>query len=492
MCSALNDNRTREANVAVAAGIAVVIAGALDMLGEPPAAWHPVVWFGELIRFLEQAAPFRGKNPYTGWAQGPHAGSAQGPLHPATLPPIPTPFPHLPVTEDAAGSLVEDTQTGSAQDPLHPATLPPIPTRFPHLPVTEDAAGSLMGWWPIRRDRGGGWVGRGPCADPVWGIFKRDWKAGGQFLYGIATLILATPIAILPTLAIHTLAQRIQKALTQRGYPRLGILSSALLQGVSLKPFFALRMLAEAGGTVRQALEQGDLLAARYALRSLVSRDCSQLTAELVAAAAIESLAENLSDSVVAPLFYYVLLGVPGAAAYRLFNTFDSMLGYHGRYEYLGKVAARLDDVLNFVPARLTALLIIALAPVFGGNRRAAWLIWRRDARKTESPNAGHPMAAAAGALEVQLEKVDHYILGDANDLGTGQAQGTVPTACIRKMGRRDSALRLSASWLPLPCSRPQATHLQLAEQMVWRIGVGVIALTAVLSWLRRSGKWSR
>jgi adenosylcobinamide-phosphate synthase len=289
----------------------------------------------------------------------------------------------------------------------------------------------------------------------------------------MAMLMVATPIAVLPTLGIRALARRIQGGLARRGYPRLGVLSSALLQGVSLKPFFALRMLAEAGGTVRQALEQDDLLAARHALRSLVSRDCSQLTAELVAAAAIESLAENLSDSVVAPLFYYVLLGVPGAAAYRLFNTFDSMIGYHGRYEYLGKVAARLDDVLNFVPARLTALLIIALAPMgqahrlqdnrspmgqayrLWGNRRVAWSIWRRDARKTESPNAGHPMAAMAGALGVQLEKVNHYVLGDAKQAVTTR-------------------------------------HLQLAEQMVRRIGVGVIALTAVLSWLRRSGKWSR
>jgi adenosylcobinamide-phosphate synthase len=138
----------------------------------------------------------------------------------------------------------------------------------------------------------------------------------------------------------------------------------ALIEGTGRKPFFALRMLAEAGRSVRLALEHGDLLAARLALQSLVSRERSELTVELVGAAAIESLAENLSDSIVAPLLYYLLFGLPGAALYRLFNTFDSMIGYHGSYEYLGKAAARLDDVLNILPARITALLIIAFTPL--------------------------------------------------------------------------------------------------------------------------------
>ena len=92
------------------------------------------------------------------------------------------------------------------------------------------------------------------------------------------------------------------------------------------------------------------------------------MTAELVAAAAVELLAENLSDSIVAPLFYYAWFGLPGAAAYRLFNTFDSMIGYRGEYEYLGKAAARLDDLLNLLPSRLSALLIIGLAPLYGGD----------------------------------------------------------------------------------------------------------------------------
>jgi adenosylcobinamide-phosphate synthase len=239
----------------------------------------------------------------------------------------------------------------------------------------------------------------------------------------------------------------------RRGNIASGFIVYALLEGIALKPFFALRMLVEAGQRVRVHLEQGDLVAARQALQALVSRDRSQLTAELISAAAIESLAENLSDSIVAPLFYYLLFGLPGAAAYRLFNTFDSMIGYHGRYEYLGKAAARLDDILNFLPSRLTALLIIAGAPLFGGKRDSAWHIWRRDAHKTASPNAGHPMAAIAGALGLQLEKVGHYTLG-SNE-------------------------------------RTIITHdIQRAERMVWWIGGGVIVLVGLIKmfWRGRDG----
>lgn len=276
-----------------------------------------------------------------------------------------------------------------------------------------------------------------------------------QLLYGGVMLLLATPTALLPATLIHQIAKLVRAAAVQRGYSTSGLLLYALIEGMSLKPFFALRMLAEAGSSVRLALEGHDLPAARHALQSLVSRERSELTAELVGAAAIESLAENLNDSIVAPLFYYALFGLPGSALYRLFNTCDSMLGYHGRYEYLGKAAARLDDALNLLPARITALLIIALAPLYGGNRLAAWRIWRRDSRKTESPNAGHPMAAAAGAIGIQLEKVDHYVLGDAEKANTPQS-------------------------------------IRQAERMVWWVGGCAMAMTAVCKTLWRTFSWSK
>lgn len=181
-----------------------------------------------------------------------------------------------------------------------------------------------------------------------------------------------------------------------------------------LKSSFAFRGLGRAAFGVRDALARGDVPAARYALRSLCSRDPSTLDEPLLVAASVESVAENTSDSVVAPLFYYALLGIPGAIAYRAINTLDSMIGYHGRFEYIGKVAARLDDVLNYVPARLTAALLLIGGLLARCDARGGWRMWRRDGGKTESPNAGQPMATMAGLLGVQLEKIDHYKLGDA------------------------------------------------------------------------------
>jgi adenosylcobinamide-phosphate synthase len=133
-------------------------------------------------------------------------------------------------------------------------------------------------------------------------------------------------------------------------------------------------------------------------------------------AATIESVAENASDSFVAPLFYYALFGVPGAIAYRAVNTLDAMIGYHGRYEYLGKASARLDDVLNWIPARITALLLVAAGWLTGEAASRGWFIWQRDGSATESPNAGRPMAVMAGLLGVELQKAEHYRLGDPVD----------------------------------------------------------------------------
>jgi adenosylcobinamide-phosphate synthase len=180
------------------------------------------------------------------------------------------------------------------------------------------------------------------------------------------------------------------------------------------KSTFALAGLAKAALVVRDAIDAGDVAAAREGLRSLCSRDASALSETELAAAAVESVAENASDSVVAPLFYYACVGLPGAMAYRAANTADAMIGYRGAYEFLGKAAARLDDALNLVPARVTALLLLLAGAVHGCDVRAGWAILRRDGGKTESPNAGRPMAAMAGLLGVRLEKAGCYALGDA------------------------------------------------------------------------------
>ena len=194
-------------------------------------------------------------------------------------------------------------------------------------------------------------------------------------------------------------------------WPIAAFITSTLL----LKSTFAIRALDRAARVVRGALAAHDLDAARNGLRSLCSRDPSALQSPQLVAATVESVAENASDSFVAPLFYYVLFGLPGAIAYRAVNTLDAMIGYHGRYEYLGKASARLDDLLNFIPARLTAALLLVAGALCGRDVASGWHILRRDGHTTESPNAGRPMAAMAGLLRVQLEKVGHYKLGDAH-----------------------------------------------------------------------------
>ena len=178
---------------------------------------------------------------------------------------------------------------------------------------------------------------------------------------------------------------------------------------VALKVTFSLRGLVAAGRHVQRALDS-DADAAREGLRALVSRD-RDLSPPQIVSATIESLAENLTDSVVAPLLAFAVFGLPGALVYRALNTMDAMIGYHGELEYVGKVAARADDVANFIPARLTGVLLAALAAT-RGRGAAAWTALRRRHGLSTSPNKLWTIAPMAGALGVRLEKPGVYAVG--------------------------------------------------------------------------------
>ncbi len=179
---------------------------------------------------------------------------------------------------------------------------------------------------------------------------------------------------------------------------------ATVVLAVLLKPLLAWRMLRGEVLAVEAALA-GSLEAGRHRLAWLVSRDVSGLSEAEVRESAIETLAENLNDSVVAPIFWFVLLGLPGAAVYRFANTADAMWGYRGRWEWAGKWAARADDVLSWLPARLTAGLLFVLG---GGG---SFKILCQEARSTPSPNSGWPMAAMALGLGVRLGKPGAYVL---------------------------------------------------------------------------------
>jgi adenosylcobinamide-phosphate synthase len=241
------------------------------------------------------------------------------------------------------------------------------------------------------------WMGR------MISFLMRKAPAAGwwrQFLFGMVLTIIVVGVWGAASFGIMYAAGLL---------PLLALLPGAFL----LKGSFALRELGAAANRVRYPLEMGDLPAARHALRSLCSRDPTHLDSEALLAATLQSLAENLSDSFVAPMFYYALAGVPGAIAYRAINTLDAMIGYHGKYEALGKFAARLDDVVNWIPARLTAGLLLLAGRISRKDTAAGWRILRRDGRKTPSPNGGRPMAVLAGLLGVRLEKKGVYTLGD-------------------------------------------------------------------------------
>jgi adenosylcobinamide-phosphate synthase len=153
-----------------------------------------------------------------------------------------------------------------------------------------------------------------------------------------------------------------------------------------------------------RALDAGDLDAARARLPHLCGRAPDELDLAGVARASVESIAENTSDAVVAPLVWGAVAGVPGLLAYRAVNTLDAMVGYRSpRYRRFGWAAARLDDLVNLLPSRAAAGLTTLCAPVVGGSARGAWQAWRRDAPAHPSPNAGQVEAAFAGALEVRL-----------------------------------------------------------------------------------------
>jgi adenosylcobinamide-phosphate synthase len=188
--------------------------------------------------------------------------------------------------------------------------------------------------------------------------------------------------------------------------PLLGLVVAALLGWTTL----ATRSLLQHAGAVVQALDAGDLRQARERVAKIVGRDTRDLDETGVARAIVETVAESSADGIVAPLFYLTLGGPLLALAYKAVNTLDSMIGHREPpYLHLGRVAARLDDLANLVPSRITAFLFVVAALLTGHSARGAWRVWRRDGDKHESPNAGQPEAAMAGALGVRLGGLNHY-----------------------------------------------------------------------------------
>ena len=210
--------------------------------------------------------------------------------------------------------------------------------------------------------------------------------------------------AVLPlgTLAVTGLACHLAAAL----HPALGL----ALQMFWCAQALAAKGLVQESRNVYRELVKGDLPAARRAVARIVGRDTQALTAEGVTKAAVETVAENASDGVIAPLLYMLIGGAPLALTYKAINTMDSMLGYKNeKYLYFGRIPAKLDDAANYLPSRLAALLWVAAAAFTHNDAKGAWKIWRRDRRNHASPNSAQTESACAGALGVQLAGPAYY-----------------------------------------------------------------------------------
>ena len=258
-----------------------------------------------------------------------------------------------------------------------------------------------------------------------------NWSPAQRKLAGVGVVIVLLAISVLSGFMIEMALRQIAF-----GNVMVGLVASTLI---------AQRSLYQHVARVRDAFADGGLAKARRAVSMIVGRDPDQLEEAGVCRAAIESCAENFSDGVVAPVFWLALLGLPGLIAYKAINTADSMIGHLSpRYASFGWAAARLDDLVNLIPARLSGLLVAAVAPVARGATATALKVMRRDASKHRSPNAGWPESAMAGALGLALagprrygeRTVDDVFLNadarkDATPDDIGRALDLLVAACL-------------------------------------------------------------
>ncbi len=294
------------------------------------------------------------------------------------------------------------------------------------LPHPVQLMGRVIAWYDSRVRR----VAHGPIGERAAGI----------------ALALGLP-------ALSYAAGWLAIELAGRAHVMLGAVVWVLLAWTAL----AARDLADHALAVQLALEQGSLERARQAVAQIVGRDTAQLSESEVVRATVETIAESTSDGIIAPLFFLTLCGPPAALAYKAISTLDSMVGHQDlKYRYFGWASARLDDVVNWVPARITAPLLVLAAGIVSWNPRRmgqAWRILQRDAHKHPSPNSGWPEAAMAGVLQVQLGGTNIY------------------------RGRREQRPYLGDPHVPLRLS-----HITEAVVLMWMTAfLGVVLATGLL-----------
>lgn len=213
-------------------------------------------------------------------------------------------------------------------------------------------------------------------------------------------------LAVTVLMIVYQVSAAVDALLTQLGNSLITVLVEGFLLSFTISP----RSLAEAGREIYHYLENNDIANARYKVGWIVGRDTEKLSSGEVTRATVETVAENTVDGVIAPFFFFLLGGLPLAYMYRAANTLDSMVGYkNDKYLYFGRVSARIDDVLNYIPARITGVLFVLSAIFLKLDWRNSWRMLRRDAAKHPSPNGGWAEAAVAGALRIRLGGYNSY-----------------------------------------------------------------------------------
>ncbi|MDR2700370.1 MAG: cobalamin biosynthesis protein [Nitrososphaerota archaeon] len=229
-------------------------------------------------------------------------------------------------------------------------------------------------------------------------------KTNGVLLLITVVLLTALPVFLCLLAIRHYLGP----------IPYVGSITYIIVGAILFKATFAIKCMRRYTIPIAKALKNNNIEQARKYLPYIVRRDPNSLNERQIISAAVESIAESTTDGITGPFFFFMLLGIPGAFIYRVINTLDSMVAYKTpELRNIGWFSAKIDTAVNYIPSRLTALLMVIAAGLTGENAKKSWRILKRDKNNTASPNAGYTISAMAGALETQLAKPEHYTLGD-------------------------------------------------------------------------------
>jgi len=246
--------------------------------------------------------------------------------------------------------------------------------------------------------------------------YTRSINPSIEKINGITLLILVVSLVSVLILSFSSILKYVENidlnVIFKIQFPSLSIISV----GILLKTTIAIKGMENHASKIMNALSKNDLDDARAKLSMIVKRNTKNLDKQHIISATLESISENIVDGITGPLFYYSIFGLVGAFVYRTVNTADSMIGYKTEiFRNVGWFSANCDKILNFIPSRLTSLVMVLSCIILKEDWRHSLHIMKRDGPKTESPNAGYPMATLAGALGIRFEKIEHYVLGDGN-----------------------------------------------------------------------------